>query len=88
MVDLARVLGLNSLSGLFRPKSDNLIPKLLLIVGVVRQSVFNRFIEFSHLGVNNKVLLTQLYVLKDIFFEGKEEIELITLRLVLLYILS
>ena len=30
-----------------------LLPILLLIVGVVFQLVFNRFIEFSHLGVNN-----------------------------------
>ena len=29
------------------------LPKLLLIVGVVCQSVFNPFIEFSHLGVKS-----------------------------------
>ena len=46
-----------SLQYFFSSESDNLLPKLLLIVGVICQSVFNRFIEFSHLGVNNSWLI-------------------------------
>ena len=38
------------------------LPKLLLIVGVVCQSVFNPFIEFSHLGVNNSWLIYTLFI--------------------------